>query len=112
MTNRKSVHSSIEGPLWPATARLPAMHALRRNADADVCIVGAGIAGMTTAYLLTREGKSVIVLDKNSIGAGETANTRAHLSNFPDATYRQIERLHGSDGARLAAESHTSAIAQ
>ncbi len=67
---------------------------------------------MTTAYLLAREGKSVAVLDKNSIGGGETANTTAHLSSFPDATYREIERLHGVEGARLAGESHTAAIAQ
>src|ERR1035437_7344593 len=67
---------------------------------------------MTTAYLLAREGKSVVVLDKKQIGRGETSHTTAHLSNFLDETYTEIEHLHGSRGAQLAAESHTSAIGQ
>jgi len=72
--------------------------------------VGAGIAGLTTAYLLAREGLSVIVLDDGPIGGGETGRTTAHLSNAIDDRYVEMERLHGRDGARLAAESHTTAI--
>jgi glycine/D-amino acid oxidase-like deaminating enzyme/nitrite reductase/ring-hydroxylating ferredoxin subunit len=102
----------VDGSIWPATMKIPRSPSLQESLRVDVCIVGAGIAGMTTAYLLAREGKSVAVLDKNSIGGGETANTTAHLSSFPDATYSEIERLHGLEGARLAAQSHTAAIAQ
>jgi glycine/D-amino acid oxidase-like deaminating enzyme/nitrite reductase/ring-hydroxylating ferredoxin subunit len=98
--------------LWPATSKEPLIPALDKNISADVCIVGAGIAGMTTAYLLAREGKSVVILDKNKIGSGETANTTAHLSNVIDAGYREIEALHGAIGAQLVAQSHTAAIAQ
>ena len=96
--------------IWSATSPEFKLPVLKTNARADVCVVGAGIAGLTTAYLLAKEGKSVIVIDKNSIGQGETANTTAHLSNEIDATYRKIELLHGEKGARLAAESHTAAI--
>jgi glycine/D-amino acid oxidase-like deaminating enzyme/nitrite reductase/ring-hydroxylating ferredoxin subunit len=78
---------------------------------ADVCVVGAGLAGLTTAYLLARAGKAVVVLDQGSIAAGETGRTTAHLSNEIDDSYQEIERLHGADGARMAAESHTAAIA-
>jgi glycine/D-amino acid oxidase-like deaminating enzyme len=67
---------------------------------------------MTTAYLLAREGKSVVVLDKGQIGSGETAYTTAHLSNVIDSGYLEIERMHGAKGARLVAQSHTAAIAQ
>jgi glycine/D-amino acid oxidase-like deaminating enzyme len=67
---------------------------------------------MTTAYLLAREGKSVVVLDKAQIGSGETAYTTAHLSSDIDSGYREIERLHDAKGARLVAQSHTAAIAQ
>src|ERR1700758_5606763 len=84
---------------------------LERNEECEVCVVGAGIAGLTIAYFLAREGKSVIVLDKASAGQGETINTSAHLSNAIDAGYRDIERYHGEHGAKLAAESHTAAIA-
>ncbi len=77
---------------------------------ADVCIVGAGIAGITTAYLLAKQGKSVIVLDDGAVGGGQTQRTTAHLSNALDDRYFEIERLHGSEGAKLAAGSHTAAI--
>src|SRR4030095_3256699 len=67
-------------------------------------------AGMTTAYLLSREGKSVVVLDDGPIGGGMTGRTTAHLVNALDDRYFELERLHGEDGARLAAESHSAAI--
>ena len=83
---------------------------LGKKVSADVCIVGAGIAGMSAAYLLSREGKSVVVLDDGPIGGGMTARTTAHLVNALDNRYFELERLHGLAGARLAAESHTAAI--
>ena len=68
----------------------------------DVCIVGAGIAGISTAYLLAREGLSVIVLNDGPIGGGETGRTTAHLSNAIDDRYVEIERIHGRRRARLS----------
>lgn len=88
----------------------PNYASLGEDIDADVCIVGAGIAGMTTAYLLAREGRNVAVLDDGPVGGGMTARTTAHLSTAIDDRYVTIERLHGRDGARLAAESHAAAI--
>jgi glycine/D-amino acid oxidase-like deaminating enzyme/nitrite reductase/ring-hydroxylating ferredoxin subunit len=96
--------------VWMDTAEMPLEAPLTERTTADVCIVGAGIAGMTTAYLLTREGKSVVVLDDGPIGGGMTARTTAHLVNALDDRYFELERLHGEEGARLAAESHTAAI--
>lgn len=96
--------------IWMATAEELQSAPLSENMHADVCIVGAGIAGMTTAYLLTRAGKTVIVLDDGPIGGGMTQRTTAHLSNAIDDRYFEIEHLHGEKGALLAAESHTSAI--
>jgi glycine/D-amino acid oxidase-like deaminating enzyme/nitrite reductase/ring-hydroxylating ferredoxin subunit len=83
---------------------------LGANVHTDVCVVGAGISGMTTAYLLARQGKSVVVLEAGSIGGGETGRTTAHLSNALDDRYCELERLFGTTGARLAAASHTAAI--
>src|SRR3954467_10696992 len=98
--------------VWMATASVPEQQPLGADTNADVCVVGAGIAGMTTAYLLARQGKSVVVLDDGPIAAGQTQRTTAHLSNALDDRYFEIERLHGQGGARLAAESHTEAIAR
>jgi glycine/D-amino acid oxidase-like deaminating enzyme/nitrite reductase/ring-hydroxylating ferredoxin subunit len=96
--------------IWNAGEPAPFVP-LERNEQCDVCVVGAGIAGLTIAYFLAREGRSVIVLEKNSTGQGETINTSAHLSNVIDAGYREIERYHGEHGSRLAANSHNAAIA-
>jgi len=76
----------------------------------NVCIVGAGIAGMTTAYLLARAGRAVIVIDDGQIGGGETGRSTAHITAALDDRYTRIEKLHGEQGARYAAESHTAAI--
>lgn len=96
--------------VWMAPDRQPEWQQLRKNERAQVCIVGAGIAGLTTAYLLIKAGKSVIVLDDGSIGSGETQRTTAHLSFVLDDRYFHLAELHGGDGARLAAESHAAAI--
>lgn len=96
--------------LWRATSEGVATRPLRENATADVCVVGAGIAGLTTAYLLASEGRSVVVLDAGSVAHGQTGVTTAHLSNEVDDTYVEILRLHGPDGGRLAADSHLRAI--
>ncbi len=53
-----------------------------------------------------------MIIDDGPIGCGETGRTTAHLSNAIDDRYTEIERLHGANGARLAAESHTAAIAR
>ncbi|MGE0865470.1 MAG: FAD-dependent oxidoreductase [Vicinamibacterales bacterium] len=97
-------------PVWESTAQIPTYSPLTADTGADVCVVGAGIAGLTTAYLLTQVGKSVVVLDDGRIGSGMTAVTTAHLANALDDRYFRIEQLHGERGARLAAESHTAAI--
>ena len=96
--------------VWMATAGIPSRPQLTEDESANVCIVGAGIAGLTTAYMLACEGKSVVVLDDGPIAGGETGRTTAHLSNALDDRYVQLERLHGKRGAQLAAESHTKAI--
>jgi glycine/D-amino acid oxidase-like deaminating enzyme/nitrite reductase/ring-hydroxylating ferredoxin subunit len=83
---------------------------LTTDIETDVCIVGAGIAGMTAGYLLAREGRRVVVLDDGPVAGGETCRTTAHLVNAPDTYFIEIERLHGERQARLAAESHTAAI--
>jgi glycine/D-amino acid oxidase-like deaminating enzyme/nitrite reductase/ring-hydroxylating ferredoxin subunit len=98
-------------PPW-AEIDAPEFPPLAGNANADVCVVGAGISGLTTAYLLSRAGLQVIVLDDNRIGSGETERTTAHLTAALDDRYFILEGIHGEDGAKIAAESHSAAIDQ
>jgi glycine/D-amino acid oxidase-like deaminating enzyme/nitrite reductase/ring-hydroxylating ferredoxin subunit len=96
--------------VWEATALQPEYPALRGSARADVCVVGAGLAGITTAYLLGRAGRRVVVLDHGAVGGGETGQTTAHLVSANDDYFHELEGTHGQDGARLVYQSHQSAI--
>src|SRR5437667_10402126 len=95
---------------WEATASADPLNPLRKNTTADTCIVGAGIAGLSIAYELTRSGQKVVVLDDGLIGRGMTGRTTAHLVNALDDRYYDLEKVHGEDGARMAAQSHSAAI--
>src|SRR6266545_2604833 len=107
---RKSYEQSRS--VWMDTAKVPLESSLAERVSADVCVIGAGIAGMSTAYLLALSGQSVVVLDDGAIGGGMTGRTTAHLVNALDDRYFELERLHGEEGSRLAAQSHTAAIDQ
>jgi glycine/D-amino acid oxidase-like deaminating enzyme/nitrite reductase/ring-hydroxylating ferredoxin subunit len=109
---RRSTSSGSTTASWLFTATIPTYHPLSHDTETDVCVVGAGIAGLTTAYLLCREGKRVLVLEDGVIGSGETGRTTAHLSNAFDDRYYEIERMHGEEGSRTLAQSHTAAIEQ
>lgn len=96
--------------LWMAGSRVPDFPSLAENQRTDVCVVGAGIAGLTTAYQLVRDGRSVIVVDLDRIGGQETARTTAHLSDVLDEGFANLEELHGEERACLAVSSHAAAI--
>lgn len=96
---------------WIDSVRPLKFQQVAGNQHSDVIVVGAGISGITTAYCLAKAGKSVIVIDDGYVGSGETGRTTAHVSNALDDGYTEIENLHGSEGAILAADSHTAAIA-
>ncbi|MBA3755624.1 MAG: FAD-dependent oxidoreductase, partial [Nitrosomonas sp.] len=95
--------------IWQATSSLPTFPALERNTQVDVCVIGAGIAGLTTAYLLSEQDKKVILIDAFAIGAGETGRTTAHFFP-PDEWYAHIENSFGVEHAALVAGSFAKAI--
>jgi glycine/D-amino acid oxidase-like deaminating enzyme/nitrite reductase/ring-hydroxylating ferredoxin subunit len=96
--------------LWYDTASVPSRPPLKDHVATDVCVVGAGIAGLSVAYRLAKAGKRVVVIDRGQVGGGETGRTTAHLANAIDDRYLALEKAVGAKGARLAAESHTAAI--
>ncbi len=96
--------------LWMSVGKIPARGALSGDLRADVCIIGAGIAGLTIAYRMARPGRKIVVLDDGPIAGGESCRTTAHLCNALDDRFVELERLHGQEGARLAAQSHAAAV--
>ena len=97
-------------PSWYDTAKPPRYPPPPQSLRVDVCVVGAGIAGLTTAYLLAKEGKSVAVVDEGGVGSGQTGRTSAHLASAIDDRFIEVQKTHGPDGSRIAYESHAAAI--
>jgi glycine/D-amino acid oxidase-like deaminating enzyme/nitrite reductase/ring-hydroxylating ferredoxin subunit len=98
-------------PAWKDPLKQFRAPALSGDLVSDVCIVGAGIAGLTTAYLLAKAGRKVTVIDHGeSPGGGETRYTTAHLSSVIDDRFQEVARIRGADAAHFAHESHAAAI--
>src|SRR5438552_12873194 len=95
---------------WKRTAQKFYTKQLTENLTADVCIIGAGIAGITTAYLLAREGRDVVLIDDGPVCGGMTGRTTAHLVNALDDRYYELEKMLGQEFSQLSAASHTVAI--
>jgi glycine/D-amino acid oxidase-like deaminating enzyme/nitrite reductase/ring-hydroxylating ferredoxin subunit len=96
--------------LWMDTTDPVRYPKLQQNRTADAVVIGAGQAGVATAYLLAREGADVVVLDKAQPGGGETGRTSAHLTAWVDDGMDLITREHGSAAARHVAASHARAV--
>ena len=95
---------------WERTAQKFYTKPLTENVSANICIVGAGIAGITAAYLLAREGRDIVLIDDGPVGGGMTGRTTAHLVNALDDRYYELEKILGQEFSRLSGESHTAAI--
>lgn len=97
--------------LWLATA---APHrdsaALKAHTRADVVVVGAGIAGVTTAYLLSRAGIDVVLLEAGTIGSGATGHTTAKVSSAHGLCYDALGRKHDDETAATYARLNEHAI--
>jgi glycine/D-amino acid oxidase-like deaminating enzyme/nitrite reductase/ring-hydroxylating ferredoxin subunit len=77
---------------------------------ADIVVIGAGVAGLTTALSLSRKGRQVTLIEKDAINAGESQRTTAHLASALDDRFYKLARYFGAEGASLAAASHAAAI--
>ena len=96
---------------WLEGVTLASTKPLSHTEGCDVCVVGGGIAGLTTAYLLAESGRSVVLLEANdTVASGETAFTTAHLSWVIDDRFAHLASVRGDDVARIGAGSHRSAI--
>ena len=96
--------------LWEGTSSSPEFTHLSGNHTADVVVIGAGITGLTAAAILKERGRSVIVLDKEGVAAGESGNTTAHLTEAVDARYHYIRRKYSDADAKLVAAASRASI--
>jgi glycine/D-amino acid oxidase-like deaminating enzyme/nitrite reductase/ring-hydroxylating ferredoxin subunit len=97
---------------WERTATKFYTAPLSENLTGDVCVIGAGIAGVTTAYLLAREDRHVVLIDDGPVGGGMTGRTTAQFVTLVDDGYDKIEKILGEECSRLCAESQIATIDQ
>lgn len=105
-------HATNESqPVWPGTESLASPVPLGHDFRTEICVVGAGIAGLSVAYQLLGAGSRVAVIETGTdVAMGETGRSTAHLASALDDGFGLLEGLFGTDGARLAAASHALAI--
>lgn len=102
-------HDALRSPWVSASAPAP-RESPAHDLHVDVCVIGAGVAGVSVGHALAREQRSVVILDDGPIDGGETSRSTAHLTSAIDGGYARLEELHGENGARLAHDSLSAAI--
>ena len=101
----------MSNSLWLSTAYpRDSFPALNQDARCDVCIVGGGLSGIANAYFLAKEGKDVILLEKNKILAGATGNSTGKLTAQHDLVYAKLLKKFGVDDTKLYYELNEEAV--
>ncbi|MEU3948653.1 FAD-dependent oxidoreductase [Streptomyces sp. NPDC029526] len=103
-------NQQVSGSYWIETAPGDRYPALTDDLEVDVAVIGGGIAGLCTAWELTRAGRSVAVLEAGRIAAGVTGHTTAKITAQHTLIYDKLRRTRGAEGARLYARSQSEAI--
>jgi glycine/D-amino acid oxidase-like deaminating enzyme/nitrite reductase/ring-hydroxylating ferredoxin subunit len=97
-------------PYWRVGLDIPSFPKLDRDIEADVAIVGAGISGITTAYLLAQEGLKVVLLEASTILNGTTGHTTAKITAQHDLIYDELIHHFGEEKARLYYQANSDAL--
>lgn len=83
---------------------------LKESKTAEICIIGGGLTGLTTAYYLTKAGKEVILLEKDKIGGSTSGNTTAKITSQHGLFYNYLLQSVGKTKAKEYLEANEKAI--
>jgi glycine/D-amino acid oxidase-like deaminating enzyme/nitrite reductase/ring-hydroxylating ferredoxin subunit len=100
------------GAYWQFSETLPQFPSLSSDLEVDVVIIGAGLTGITAAWLLKREGAKVVLIDRQRCAAADTGHTTAHLTYVTDERLHTLVKHFGKDAARAFWEAGAAAIDQ
>lgn len=97
---------------WEKTAKLPEFPSLQENLNVDVVVIGGGVTGITTAYLLKKAGAKVALVEQYRCVSGDTKNTTAQLTYVTDTSFRDLIDLQDKETAHLTWEAGRTALQQ
>jgi len=95
---------------WTDNTPAPRFSALKEDIAVDVLIVGAGMTGVTAAYLLKRAGCNVALVDRDRCLSGDTSYTTAHLTCVTDTPLSELVKNFGKDHAQAVWDAQLAAI--
>lgn len=95
---------------WIASIEQPNYPSLEKDIEVDVAIVGGGITGITSAFLLKRAGLKVAVIEASNILQGTTAHTTAKLTSQHHLIYDKLKKQMGDAKAQQYADANQAAI--
>ena len=95
---------------WINSIDRPNFKKIDNNYHTDVCIVGAGICGLSIAYYLCKNNLKVIIIDKDFIGQKVSGNTTAKITFQHNLIYDYLINSFGIDFARGYFEANKNAI--
>ncbi|MGI6586095.1 MAG: FAD-dependent oxidoreductase [Gracilibacteraceae bacterium] len=101
---------TVPESLWMASSAKTNYPALRNDIKVDVAIVGGGITGITSAYMLKKEGFNVAVIEADRIIQGTTGHTTAKITSQHGLIYNKIKNYMGEEKARQYADANETAI--
>jgi glycine/D-amino acid oxidase-like deaminating enzyme/nitrite reductase/ring-hydroxylating ferredoxin subunit len=97
---------------WEDSSSVSRYPALDRDMTVDTVVIGAGVTGLTAAYLLKRTGQKVAVIDRRRAGGVDSTLTTAHVTCVTDVDLAELVKHFGRDHAWAAWDAGLAAIEQ